>query len=64
MAHFERTCSCPECGREYVVQGTAANPGNETQVPAEFPCVCGGWLFAFLPGSVNRERLVLVPKLG
>jgi DNA-directed RNA polymerase subunit RPC12/RpoP len=63
MASFERTGACAACGREYMVSGTALNPCNETQAPARLRCACGDELIVLLPGSVNRERLVLTPKL-
>ena len=63
MPSFERTGACVACGREYMVSGTSLNPGNETQAPAHLRCACGGDLVVLLPGSVNRDRLVLTPKL-
>jgi hypothetical protein len=61
VAQFERTGTCRECGREYLVKGTAANPGAETEAPSLLPCACGGSLSTFLPGSTNRDRLELRP---
>jgi hypothetical protein len=62
MATFERTGTCDTCSAEYVVSGTAANPGNETQVLTGFACACGGQVEAMLPGSVNRDLVRLVPR--
>ena len=62
MIPFMREGTCEECGRQYTVSGASINPGTETEAPAGFRCGCGGWLEAFVPGSVNRERLVLEPK--
>lgn len=62
MANFERAGSCAECGREYTISGAAIAPGAETEAPARFFCECGGVVQAFLPGSVNRELVVLLPK--
>jgi hypothetical protein len=62
MTSFERTGTCDTCSAEYVVSGTAANPGNETQVLTGFACACGGRVEAMLPGSVNRDRVQLVPR--
>ena len=62
MPGFERPCTCDRCGREYVVSGTAANPGNETQVLADFGCDCGGRVEAMIPGSVNREAVRVLPR--
>jgi hypothetical protein len=59
MPGFERPCACDRCGREYVVSGTAANPGNETQVMTDFKCDCGGRVEAMIPGSVNRDGVRL-----
>jgi len=53
---------CDRCGREYVVSGTAANPGNETQVIADFACDCGGRVEAMIPGSVNRDGVTFQPR--
>jgi hypothetical protein len=62
MADFERECVCSRCGLEYVVSGTAANPGNETQVDVGFPCSCGGTAYAMIPGSVNRDLVRIEPR--
>jgi hypothetical protein len=62
MAAFERAGVCDLCGREYVVTGTAANPGNETQSNVSFTCECGGTLKTMLPGSANRELVRIEPK--
>jgi hypothetical protein len=59
---FARDGVCEDCGREYTVSGVSVAPGTETEAPARFRCACGGWLSAFVPGSVNKERLVLTPK--
>jgi len=61
MTEFSRTCRCEACGRDYVVKGTAANPGNETQVAVEFACACGRNVSTFLPGSVNRDLVRVEP---
>ena len=62
MADFSRPCKCERCGLEFVVSGTSANPANETQVAVDFTCDCGGVIPAFLPGSVNRDRVRIEPK--
>jgi len=59
---FVREGACGSCGREYLVSGVSLNPGAETEAPAAFRCGCGGRLTAFIPGSVNRDRLVVSPK--
>jgi hypothetical protein len=59
---FVREGACESCGREYNVAGSSLNPGAETEAPATFRCACGGWITAFVPGSVNREKLVVRPK--
>ncbi len=64
MASFTREASCPSCGREYLISGASANPGAETEAPRRFRCMCGGWLEAFIPGSVNLERLKVAAKPG
>ena len=56
---FEREARCTACGREYVVSGTALHPGAETEGPTRIRCACGGEVTAFVPGSVNTERLVV-----
>ena len=62
MGPFERIGSCRTCGKEYTVSGAALAPGAETEAPARFFCTCGGFVETFLPGSVNRERVILLPK--
>jgi hypothetical protein len=62
MGPFERIGSCGSCGQEYTVSGAALAPGAETESPARFFCTCGGFVETFLPGSVNRERVVLLPR--
>jgi len=59
---FEREARCTGCGREYVVSGTALHPGVETEGPTRVRCACGGEITAFVPGSVNTERLVVREK--
>jgi hypothetical protein len=60
---FERDARCASCGREYRVSGVALHPGAETEGPTVLRCEgCGGAVKAFVPGSVNVERLVLTPK--
>jgi len=61
---FERDARCASCGREYKVAGVALHPGAETEGPTRFPCACGGSIVAFVPGSVNTERLVVTPVGG
>jgi DNA-directed RNA polymerase subunit RPC12/RpoP len=62
---FEREARCGACGREYVVSGVALHPGAETEGPTRIPCPsCGGEITAFVPGSVNTERLVVREKPG
>jgi hypothetical protein len=62
MIPFEREGHCPECGLEYVISGVALHPGAETEAPARLRCRCGGRIEAFIPGSVNTDRLVVAPK--
>ena len=62
MPAFEREARCTGCGREYVVSGTALHPGVETEGPTRVRCACGGEITAFVPGSVNTERLVVREK--
>lgn len=63
MTPFEREARCAECGREFVVSGVALHPGAETEGPTRIPCpACGGEITAFVPGSVNTERLVVTPR--
>jgi hypothetical protein len=61
-AAFSREGVCARCGREYVISGASINPGSETEAPRRFRCGCGGWLEAFIPGSVNLERVSVQPK--
>jgi hypothetical protein len=61
---FERDARCESCGREYKVAGVALHPGAETEGPTKFRCACGGWIAAFVPGSVNTEKLVVTPVGG
>ena len=62
MASFSREGACDKCGREYLITGASINPGTETEAPRRFRCECGGWLEAFIPGSVNLERVQVEPK--
>jgi len=62
MTLFERAGVCDRCGREYVLKGSSANPGNETQLNVSFACECGGTLKAMLPGSANREKVSIEPR--
>ena len=63
MASFAREASCETCGLEYVISGASVNPGTETEAPKRFRCgACGGWIEAFIPGSVNLERVKVEPK--
>ena len=62
MSSFERTTSCSRCGRQFVIIGTAANPGNETQMNVAFTCACGGALSTMLPGSANPDQVRIEPK--
>lgn len=64
MKPFERDARCAKCGREYKVTGVALHPGAETEGPTRFRCECGGEIAAFVPGSVNTEKLVVTPKRG
>jgi hypothetical protein len=64
VASFSREGACDKCGREYVVTGASINPGSETEAPRRFRCECGGFVEAFIPGSVNLERVVVEPKEG
>jgi hypothetical protein len=61
---FERDARCSGCGREYKVAGVALHPGAETEGPTQFRCACGGDIKAFVPGSVNTEKLVVTPVGG
>ena len=47
---------------DHVVSGTALHPGAETEGPTPIRCPCGGEITAFVPGSVNTERLVVRMK--
>jgi hypothetical protein len=62
VASFSREGACDRCGREYVVSGASINPGSETEAPRQFRCECGGSVEAFIPGSVNLERVLVAPK--
>ncbi len=62
MPDFEREARCAACGREYLVSGTALHPGVETEGPTRVHCACGIEITAFVPGSVNTERLVVREK--
>ncbi len=62
MAAFTREAACPRCGRQYLITGVSVNPGTETEAPRQFRCECGGWLEAFIPGSVNLERVKVVAR--
>jgi len=62
MAPFARDARCSRCGQDYVISGASVNPGSETEASRVFPCGCGGFLEAFIPGSVNLERLVVTAK--
>jgi len=62
MTAFERVGVCDRCEREFVVTGTAANPGNETQLNVAFTCECGGTLRTMLPGSANRDLVRIEPS--
>ena len=64
MKPFERDGRCTSCGREFKITGVALNPGAETEGPTLLACACGGKIKAFVPGSVNTEKLVLTPKDG
>jgi hypothetical protein len=64
MAAFTREATCPQCGREYLISGASVNPGAETEAPRKFRCECGGWLEAFIPGSVNLERVKMTARQG
>ena len=64
MKPFERDARCESCGREFKVTGVALHPGAETEGPTKIRCACGGWIAAFVPGSVNTEMLVVTPKVG
>ena len=61
---FERNGTCLACGREFAVSGTSANPGNETESTIQLRCQCGGELAVFLPGSVNRDSIIVMSRLG
>jgi DNA-directed RNA polymerase subunit RPC12/RpoP len=59
---FERDARCASCGREFKISGVALHPGAETEGPTRIRCACGGWITAFVPGSVNTEKLAVTPK--
>lgn len=59
MPAFTREAVCPQCGRSYAISGASVNPGSETEAPRRFRCACGGMMEAFIPGSVNTERLTV-----
>jgi hypothetical protein len=59
---FERDGRCNSCGREFKITGVALNPGAETEGPTRLRCACGGTIAAFVPGSVNPEKLVVTPR--
>ncbi len=62
MNAFERIGVCERCHREFVISGTSANPGNETQSNAAFTCECGGLMRTLLPGSANRDLVRIEPR--
>lgn len=62
MKPFARDARCSACGREFQVSGVSLHPGAETEGPTRFPCSCGGEIAAFVPGSVNLEKLVVTEK--
>jgi hypothetical protein len=63
MGSFAREAACEDCGLEHVITGASVNPGTETEAPKQFRCTaCGGRLEAFIPGSVNLERVKVEPK--
>ncbi len=64
MPAFTRDASCRRCAREYLITGVSVNPGTETEAPRQFRCACGGWLEAFIPGSVNLERVKVAAREG
>jgi hypothetical protein len=64
MPPFTREATCPSCGREYLISGASVNPGTETEAPRRFRCLCGDLLEAFIPGSVNPERVKVTAKPG
>ena len=64
MAAFTREAACPLCRRQYLISGVSVNPGAETEAPRQFRCECGGWLEAFIPGSVNLERVKVTAQGG
>ena len=65
MAAFNRDVCCSSCARTYVVAGDSLlRPGSETEVLAQFRCSCGQWMGAFVPGSVDQDKLVITLKSG
>ena len=62
MKPFERDGRCGSCGRDFKIAGVALHPGAETEGPTRLRCACGGTIAAFVPGSVNTEKLVVTPK--
>jgi hypothetical protein len=59
MSAFSREAQCPDCGREYLVSGSTAATGSETEVLAQLRCSCGEWMWAFVPGSAPQEQLIV-----
>jgi hypothetical protein len=65
MKPFERDGRCSGCGQSYLISGLALHPGAETEGPTRFLCSqCGAWVSAYVPGSVNTEKLVVKVKEG
>ncbi len=62
MDTFSREARCPDCGSRYLISGTSISPGVETEATKRFCCECGGWIEAFIPGSVSRDKLVVTRK--
>ena len=63
MASFSRDFDCAGCGRGYAVSGDSQmRPGSETEVLAQFRCSCGHWMGAFVPASVDPDKLTVTVK--
>ncbi len=59
MTAFTRDLACPDCGREYLLSGTITNTASQTEALAEVRCSCGYWMGVFIPGSIQRDRLIV-----
>ncbi len=64
MASFSREARLRQAaGASTMITGASINPATgDRGAPARIRCECGGWLEAFVPGSVNLERVQVEPK--